>query len=149
MASLLTEEDKLMLKEVFEEIDVDGKGNISMEKLFNEMDLDEMGPGVFVIAAMFDTNGDGMINFEEFQEMAVKGLKGDFSAEQMFKIFDKNGDGFITCDEAKKLMLTFGEDVSDAEANEFIEKGDKDGDGKLNFEEFKAFKAAFDDDSDD
>ena len=55
----------------------------------------------------------------------------------MFKIFDKNGDGFITCDEAKKLMLTFGEDVSDAEANEFIEKGDKDGDGKLNFEEFK------------
>ena len=67
----------------------------------------------------------------------------------MFKIFDKNGDGFITCDEAKKLMLTFGEDVSDAEANEFIEKGDKDGDGKLNFEEFKAFKAAFDEDSDD
>ena len=73
MASLLTEEDKLMLKEVFEEIDVDGKGNISMEKLFNEKDLDEMGPGVFVIAAMFDTNGDGMINFEEFQEMVVNG----------------------------------------------------------------------------
>ena len=39
MASLLTEEDKLMLKEVFEEIDVDGKGTITFEKLFNQMEL--------------------------------------------------------------------------------------------------------------
>ena len=60
----------------------------------------------------------------------------DITAEQMFKIYDKNDDGFITCDEVKKLMLTFGENLSDAEANEFIKKKDKDGDGKINFEEW-------------
>ena len=41
----------------------------------------------------------------------------------------------------KKLMLTFGEDVSDAEFNKAIKemkKADKDGDDKVSFEEFKA-----------
>ena len=61
----------------------------------------------------------------------------DITAEQIFKIFDKNDDGYITCDEVKKSMLTFGENLSDAEANRLIEKFDKDGDGKLNLEEFK------------
>ena len=70
----------------------------------------------------------------------------DITTEQVFKIYDKNDDGFITCDEVKKLMLTFGENLSDAEVNRIIEEADKDGDGKVNFEEFKA---AFDDDSDD
>ena len=67
----------------------------------------------------------------------------NITAEHMFKIYDKNDDGFITCDEVKKLMLTFGENLSDAEVNRIIEEADKDGDGKLNFEEFKA---AYDDD---
>ena len=61
--------------------------------------------------------------------------------EQIFKIYDKNGDGFIETDDMKKLMLTFGEDVSDAEVNKAIKemkKADKDGDDKVSFEEFKA-----------
>ena len=61
--------------------------------------------------------------------------------EQIFKIYDKNGDGFIETDDMKKLMLTFGEDVSDAEVNKAIKemkKADKDGDDKISFKEFKA-----------
>ena len=63
------------------------------------------------------------------------------TTEQIFKIYDKNGDGFIETDDMKKLMLTFGEDVSDAEVNKAIKemkKADKDGDNKVSFTEFKA-----------
>ena len=56
----------------------------------------------------------------------------------MFKIFDKNGDGYISSDELKKLMITFGEDLSDAKVNELIKEADKNGDGRVTFEEFKA-----------
>ena len=61
--------------------------------------------------------------------------------EQIFKIYDKNGDGFISADDMKKLMITFGKDVSDAEVNKAIEEmkeADKDGDDKVSLEEFKA-----------
>ena len=56
----------------------------------------------------------------------------------MFKIFDKNGDGFILCDEMENLMVTFGEDLSDAEVNELIKEADTSGDGRVTLEEFKA-----------
>ena len=56
----------------------------------------------------------------------------------MFKIFDKNGDGFISSDEMQKLMLTFGEDLSDAEVNEAMKEADTNGDGRVTLEEFKA-----------
>ena len=62
----------------------------------------------------------------------------DITDDQMFKIFDKNGDGFISCDEMQKLMVTFGEDLSDAEVNELIKEADTDKDGRVNLEEFKA-----------
>ena len=57
----------------------------------------------------------------------------------MFKIYDKNGDGFISSDELKNLMITFGEDLSDAENNELFKEIDSSGGGRVTFEEFKAF----------
>ena len=57
----------------------------------------------------------------------------------MFKIFDKNGDGSISSAEMQSLMQTFGENITDAEANEFIKEADTSGDGRFTFEEFKAF----------
>ena len=56
----------------------------------------------------------------------------------MFKIFDKNGDGFISSDEMQKLIVTFGEDLTDAEVNELIKEADTSGDGRVTLEEFKA-----------
>ena len=63
----------------------------------------------------------------------------DLTDDQMFKIFDKNGDGSISSAEMQSLMQTFGENITDAEANEVIKEADTSGDGRFTFEEFKAF----------
>ena len=62
----------------------------------------------------------------------------DITEDQMFKIFDKNGDGFISCNEMQKLIVTFGEDLTDAEVNELIKEADTNGDGRVTLEVFKA-----------
>ena len=62
-------------RETFKENDVDGKGTITMATLLEIVaeEFDDRSPELFVMAAMADTNGDGVINFEEFLEMMVKG----------------------------------------------------------------------------
>ena len=62
--------------------------------------------------------------------------------EQIFKIYDPNGDGSISADDMKKLMVSFGKNISEAEVKELIEEmkeADKDGDNLVSLEEFKAF----------
>jgi len=93
------------------------------------------------MAKMADTNGDGKIDFEEFLQMIVNGPPNGLTPEQIFKIYDQTGDGFISADDMKKLMMTFGKNISEAEVNEFMEdmkEADKDGDNLVSLEEFKA-----------
>ena len=71
-------------------------------------------------------------------KITISSYPDDITDDQMFKIFDKNGEGFISRDEMQKLMVTFGEDLSDAEVNELIKEADKDGDSRVTLEEFKA-----------
>ena len=67
------------LKEAFEKIDdfykILQNFSITTEKLLDKWEevFDNVSPKLFVMIAMADTNGDGMINFEEFFEMMVKG----------------------------------------------------------------------------
>merc|ERR1712129_27187 len=143
MAGKLSEDEVAEIKDVFKGMDVDGNGTVTseeMRKVMSEM-LPEHKGYIDVMAAMADTNGDGKIDFEEFLQMAVNGPPDGLTPEQIFKIYDKNGDGFISADDMKKLMITFGKDVSDAEVNKAIEEmkeADKDGDDKVSLEEFKA-----------
>jgi len=143
MAGKLSEDQVAEIKDVFKGMDVDGNGSVTseeMRKVMSEM-LPEHKGYTDVMAAMADTNGDGKIDFEEFLQMVVNGPPDGLTPEQIFKIYDKNGDGFISTDDVKKLMITFGEDVSEAEVNKAInemKKADKDGDDKISFKEFKA-----------
>jgi len=141
LKATLSEDEVAEIKETFKEMDVDGNGTITSEELQKVMkEQGEKLPEavINVMVAMADTNGDGKIDFEEFLQMAITGPPDDITEDQMFKIFDKNGDGFISCDEMQNLVVTFGEDLSDAEVNELIKEADTDKDGRVNLEEFKA-----------
>jgi len=55
---------------------------------------------------------------------------------EAFKIFDKDEDGFISPAELKFVMTNLGEKLTDEEIDDMIREADFDGDGLINYEEF-------------
>jgi Ca2+-binding EF-hand superfamily protein len=88
------------------------------------------------VAACRDVES-GTINFDEFAMMMSRRMSSVESEEvellEAFKVFDKDGDGYIGAAELRDIMLTLGERLTDAEADELVREADRDGDGRINY----------------
>ena len=56
--------------------------------------------------------------------------------ERVYKLFDLNRNGDIRLADLKRVAKELGEDISDEELQEIIQRADLDGDGKLTFDDF-------------
>jgi len=85
---------------------------------------------------------DNPLTESDIQELknSCKAFKkgGDESnLEVVFKILDRNGDGVIQAEELKAVaMQAFGNELSDDEVQENINKADTNGDGVIQLSEF-------------
>ncbi|KAL5539389.1 hypothetical protein UlMin_043141 [Ulmus minor] len=100
-----------------------------------------------------DSNGDGLIDFEEFGllcESMIGKEESDGKDEKVaeddeeelkeaFGVFDKDKDGLISVDELGSILCSLGlmEGKKIENCKEMIKKVDMDGDGMVNFVEFK------------
>ncbi|XP_073047242.1 calmodulin-like protein 3 [Primulina eburnea] len=139
---------KSELRSVFGTFDKNEDGYITKQELreslknigisAEEKDVDDMVDN-------FDSNGDGLIEFDEFCELfeSISGRKEgclkDESLQEAFDVFDGNKDGLITVEELglvlSSLGLSQGKNLEDCK--EMIRKVDLDGDGMVDFDEFK------------
>lgn len=125
----------------------------------NEIDQDEFGSLIRAIGfnpsnreieetlKKFDKNGDGVIDFQEFISMAkhFEGCSRDDMEQtlrQAFRVFDRDGNGYISVDELRYVVTTFGEILTEQEAEELIAMFDTNRDGKLEYEEFVSWAKA-------
>lgn len=52
------------------------------------------------------------------------------------RVFDRDGNGYISVEELRYVVTTFGEVLTNEEAEELIAMFDKNNDGQLEYEEF-------------
>jgi len=135
----LTEEDIADLKETFRMFDKDGGGTISMAELKGVME--RLGTKVSdkelrEIISTVDENNDGEIDMSEFITMMKKMPEKKNELREAFKTFDADGDGCTTRSELRRVMIKFGQHLTDQELDAVMLEVDKNRDGVISYEEF-------------
>jgi len=165
MGGLPTNE-RLAVKELFEELDADGSGDISKQELYTVFRqrkrkpaeilkhkiagvIDTDGDGTLSeseLTGMFDkidVNGDGSITYEELYGFLVAnkviGASESTAVKELFKEIDQDNSGEIDKTEFCDLFLEQVLKPSELLKASIVQLIDTDGDGDLSDDELKAF----------
>jgi len=135
------------VRKVFQELDVDHDGCLSIKELKNGMDkLFDGNMDMAQVEALFvklDLDGSGGVDYTEFVAMAISEHMAhqDHLMHAAFRVFDKNGDGFLDQHEIQSLLKSEdGEGLSEAFSNELREESammfGQSGGNRINFADF-------------
>ena len=86
-----------------------------------------------------DTDGSGLIGFDDFLTMMTAKMAERDPREEIlkaFRLFDDDETGKITFKNLKRVAKELGENMTDEELQEMIDEADRDGDGEVSEEEF-------------
>lgn len=129
----------------FDWCDLDHSGFLQSSELAKAMQLAGQNPSqedLKQIRKKFDTNFDNVIDFDEFAlVVAEKFIDPETmrkKAFEAFAVFDQDKSGFITLSELRRVLTTYGEDMSDEEVDKLFSTLDTDNNGKLDINEFVA-----------
>merc|ERR1719373_757279 len=85
-----------------------------------------------------DADASGEIDFPEFLSLMARKLKDTSTEEEIieaFRVFDKEATGLITKQELRRVLLEYGEKLTEAEADEIEKDAMPDKDGRINYED--------------
>ncbi|KAH7523470.1 calcium-dependent protein kinase 29 isoform X2 [Ziziphus jujuba] len=140
IAENLSSEEIQGLKQMFNNMDTDGSGTITLEEL--KTGLSRLGSKlteseIKQLMDAADVDKSGTIDYIEFitATMHRHRLEKEENLYKAFQFFDKDGSGFITRDELRQAMSDYG--MGDEETiDEIINDVDTDKDGRINYQEF-------------
>eukprot|EP00117_Sycon_ciliatum_P038937 scpid81296/ scgid28853/ Calcium-dependent protein kinase 17 len=142
IATQVSSKDIDHLKRVFETLDKNGDGNITLKELKDGLKEMKNKDELMAIMEGADTDGSGTINYTEFIAATMEQnlyLKEE-NIRSAFQMFDKDGSGKISIEEMKQALGANleGQSQDDQDWEELIKEVDIDGDGEIDFEEFIA-----------
>lgn len=141
------------LKEMFDALDTDDDGAVTMEEMqeaIKKLGLSEMSEHLAHIMENVDSKGNGVIDYTEFVAASLD--KKLYLEEDVcwaaFRVFDIQGNGRLTRDELAKMLGGGNSDkkfehvwedvmhVDRKEIEKILMEHDADGDGAIDFDEF-------------
>lgn len=125
------------LKEIFEELDRNGDGNINFEELQQGLGSRENAASLLEVLKAADTDNSGTINYTEFlaATMSTQTFLREDYLKTAFQMFDQDNSGKIDTRELHTLLA--GEEFKDVYTDDQLEKAiqevDANGDGEIDF----------------
>jgi len=142
-----SDEDTKNLRMIFESIDRDGNGFVTVEELrgaFSKAGVDIPGD-LALLAVQAGTDGNDTIEYTEFIAAAMdkKKILKEEVVWEAFKIFDIDGSGTVTRKELMKILTGRASDKirqvhGDKAIDNFLDEYDQTGDDVIDFDEFMA-----------
>nr|XP_019584820.1 PREDICTED: calcineurin subunit B type 2 [Rhinolophus sinicus] len=145
MCSHFNREEIRRLGKRFKKLDLDSSGALSVDEFLSLPGL-QHNPLVQRVIQVFDRDGNGEVDFEEFvvgtSQFSVKGNQEE-KLRFAFNIYDMDKDGYISNGELfQVLKMMVGDNLHDWQLQQLVDKTiiilDTDGDGRISFEEFSA-----------
>lgn len=130
------------VKDAFDLFDSDSSGAVSVTELVEAMQslgIDQKNEAVFNMIKEIDTDGSGELEFQEFLEMMTARLTDKTprtEIERVFKLFDDDRTGEISLGNLKRVASELGEEVSQEELLEMVQRNDVDKDGSWTLDDF-------------
>ncbi|XP_044472050.1 calcium-dependent protein kinase 19-like isoform X2 [Mangifera indica] len=123
------------VKELIQEADVDGDGQVNYDEFVRVM-LE--GVVKDISSKLSSSTSTSASTSASSNLINLKRLDTDTEEEMKaaFKVFDKDQNGFISAAELRHVMTNLGEKMTYEEAKEMIQEADVDGDGQVNYDEF-------------
>ncbi|OBZ83521.1 Programmed cell death protein 6 [Choanephora cucurbitarum] len=135
-ASPMADRREQYLWNLFQRMDLDGSGSITVYELQKALINGDWSPfnieTVRMMVSMFDVDNNGTIDFREFRGLWK--YVEDWS--HCFKRFDYDNSGSIDCYEMKHALKMFGYNVSDGFVKTLVQTFDKHGNGTITFDNF-------------
>eukprot|EP00418_Pyrodinium_bahamense_P094484 CAMPEP_0179041888 /NCGR_PEP_ID=MMETSP0796-20121207/16385_1 /TAXON_ID=73915 /ORGANISM="Pyrodinium bahamense, Strain pbaha01" /LENGTH=527 /DNA_ID=CAMNT_0020738259 /DNA_START=101 /DNA_END=1681 /DNA_ORIENTATION=+ len=144
-----TDEDTQYLRQIFESLDRDGNGHITVRELRNA--FGQAGVQIPADLCMLEvgTDGNDTIEYTEFIAAAMdkRNIIKEDVVWEAFKIFDHDGNGTVTKNELLKILTGRTSDKirqvhGDKAVENFLEEYDVSGDDVIDFDEFMAVLSA-------
>ncbi|KAM7272138.1 hypothetical protein ACFE04_031352 [Oxalis oulophora] len=143
IADFLSVEEVEDIKEMFNKMDTDKDGIVSIEEL--KAGLRNVGSQlaeseVQMLIEAVDTNGKGTMDYGEFLAVSLhlQRVANDEHLHKAFSYFDKDGNGFIEPEELQDALKEDGADDCKDIANDIFQEVDTDKDGLISYDEFVA-----------
>jgi len=125
------------LRNMFEAIDTDNSGTITLDELKSAMKQFNMTmKDVEDLMAAADVDGSGQIEWGEFLAATINRsqLEREENVYRAFKAIDKDGNGTLSHDEITDALREFG--LGPDEITHVIAEVDADGNGEIDYDEF-------------
>ncbi|XAR62856.1 hypothetical protein NMG60_11017756 [Bertholletia excelsa] len=144
MSPLNTED----LHRIFEKIDQNGDGLVSLEELKSFLVKIGVETGLDELESLVGETGLDRLDFVFFYDTLLKQKNGENGGEEddlesdlakAFKVYDVDGDGFISSEELQSVLTPLGlwNEQGGKDCNFMIKMYDTNSDGVLDFVEFK------------
>ncbi|XP_064616748.1 calcium-binding mitochondrial carrier protein SCaMC-2-like [Liolophura sinensis] len=128
-------------RELFDSLDVDKDGTVSMDELINALKLKGMKSSRAYIEAQklfnrTDVDGNDSLDFSEFLTFMLEHEK---ELQKAFQNLDKNKDGQLDLDEIMQAFTELGFEMEPEEVKDLMKKLDKDGNNTIDWHEWRDF----------
>ena len=120
------------LKDIFARFDMDSDGSLTileLAALLRSIGLKPSGDQIHVLLANMDSNGNGVVEFDELANATLLDMNEEILVNQdklteVFHLFDRDGNGYITAAELAGCMAEMGQPLTYRELTEMIEEAD-------------------------